>query len=812
MTDASSPDGGGKGTVAVTDTPPRRTRSLGDLVHAVFALVTGLLVLLSASMLHGVTSGVESDAHTVVRSIDWLMNMPASLLQQLTTLAIVVTVLVHMLMGRAWLQSAMSVIALFAGYAGAWGLSLLIARIGDAGLLASLTSVESGASTMLIPDIYAGVGAFLTVAGPRRTRSSVKWGWNGLMAIAAILVAVLWYSVAGTFVSFAIARLVGTLLRFATGTVSQGAWGDQIVQALRSIGLDPIRLVRRDEDSPTVLPPASPDDDLVEGSRLYDAETREGRRFVVSVLDGQAHVAGYLGQWWQWIRLSGIPVRRDRSVSDATHHHLAMLLGLENAGLRTPDPYGAADTGESSLLVLDASSAPIPCRAEDITDEDAYAFMDYLRTANSHGYTHRRITPDCLARLGDGTPVIAGWQNGDCASAGASVMLDRVQLILLMAALLGPDRAMSAARRVWSRHDLSTMSPFIQRAALPMATRSLEGCNRQLISEIRAETGSAEEDEAQTPQTVTLSRFSIRSFLTIALAVIAVAVVFTQLRPDEVIDAVRKAEPVWALVAVLCGMVAWAGSAVTLGAFVDHDERDWPSLTMTQVAAGFTAVSMPAGVGPAFVNLQYLRRRGLGNAEATAVTGATWGIQGLATIAITVVLGLFTGRSTLSGAIPTNTLVIVIGAIVLAFCLAMAVPPLRRLLTHRYLPLMASYAHRFMEVIARPDRLAAAGAGALVLNVATALGFWVCLLAFGCRTNPVETMFVFLLANTLASAVPTPGGLGAVEAALSLSFTGVGVPAGVALSATLLYRVVFYWLRIPLGAAAMRWLSSKDML
>lgn len=812
MTDASSPDDGRKGTLVVTDTPPQRTRSLGDLVHAAFALVMGLLVLLSASMLHGVTSGVESDAHTVVRSIDWLMNMPASLLQQLTTLAIVVTVLVHMLMGRAWLQSAMSVIALFAGYAGAWGLSLLVVRIGDAGLLASLTSVESGSSTMLIPDIYAGVGAFLTVAGPRRTRSSVKWGWNGLMAIAAVLVAVLWYSVAGTLVSFAIARLAGTLLRFATGTVNQGAWGGQIVQALRSIGLDPVFLARRDGGSPTVLPPASPDDDLVEGSRLYDAKTREGRRFVVSVLDGQAHVAGYLGQWWQWIRLSGIPVRRDRSVSDATHHHLAMLLGLAHAGLRTPSPYGAADTGESSLLVLDASTVLMPCRPEDITDEDAFAYMDYLRKANSRGYTHRRITPDCLARLGDGTPVIAGWQNGDCASAGASVMLDRVQLIVLMATLLGPDRAMSAARRVWSPHDLSTMSPFIQRAALPMATRSLQGCNRQLISGIRAKAGSAEEVETQAPQTVTLSRFSIRSFLTIALAVIAVAVVFTQLRPDEVIDAVRKAEPVWALVAVLCGMLAWAGSAVTLGVFIDRDERDWPSLTMTQVAAGFTAVSMPAGVGPAFVNLQYLRRRGLGNAEATAITGATWGIQGLATVVITVVLGLFTGRSTLSGAIPTNTLIIVIGSIVLAFCLAMAVPPLRRLLAHRYLPLIASYAHRFMEVIARPDRLVAAGAGALVLNVATALGFWVCLLAFGCRTNPVETMFVFLLANTLASAVPTPGGLGAVEAALSLSFTGMGVPAGVALSATLLYRVVFYWLRIPLGAAAMRWLSSKDML
>ena len=46
-----------------------------------------------------------------------------------------------------------------------------------------------------------------------------------------------------------------------------------------------------------------------------------------------------------------------------------------------------------------------------------------------------------------------------------------------------------------------------------------------------------------------------------------------------------------------------------------------------------------------------------------------------------------------------------------------------------------------------------------------------------------------------------PGGLGGVEAALTFSFGAAGVPAGIALSATLLYRALFYWLRIPLGAA-----------
>lgn len=51
--------------------------------------------------------------------------------------------------------------------------------------------------------------------------------------------------------------------------------------------------------------------------------------------------------------------------------------------------------------------------------------------------SHRRITPDTLARLEDGTAVIAGWLNGDNASGPANTALDKVQLLVLFAALIG---------------------------------------------------------------------------------------------------------------------------------------------------------------------------------------------------------------------------------------------------------------------------------------------------------------------------------------------------------------------------------------
>lgn len=104
---------------------------------------------------------------------------------------------------------------------------------------------------------------------------------------------------------------------------------------------------------------ATLDDDLTENSRIYDVVDYDGKQYTVSVLDNQVHAAGYLNQVWQWLRLTGVSMRRDRSSVDAMHHHYAMILGLSNAGLETPRVYGVADYGESSILVFHRNRMPL---------------------------------------------------------------------------------------------------------------------------------------------------------------------------------------------------------------------------------------------------------------------------------------------------------------------------------------------------------------------------------------------------------------------------------------------------------------------
>lgn len=798
----------------IDDVPPKRSRDFADLTHAFFALVLGIGVILFSVYLHGTASGVESDVHSAGRVVSWLMDVPSTLLQQLAIVCITVSVLIQLLTSKEWLQSVISVVSLIFGFFAVWGISALISNSGNTMLIIPLQSNSTSVGTGLLPDFYAAMASFLTVSGPRRIRSCTKWGWNVLYAVAVLMVVLSWNSLAGVIASYAIGRVIGMLIRFAIGTQNNGAWGSQIAQSLRSIGIDTSLLTRRVApyvDSGVLK--ATLDDDLTENSRIYDVVDYDGKQYTVSVLDNQVHAAGYLNQVWQWLRLTGVSMRRDRSSVDAMHHHYAMILGLSNAGLETPRVYGVADYGESSILVFHRNRMPLKCNQNTMSDHDMEAFMEYLTTAHHHGFTHRRITPETLSRMENGHPVIAGWHNGDYGSSAPNFALDKVQLLVLLATLNGNDRAIACARRTWGDEQLIDLAPFIQKAAIPASTRALPGWDKHVLTDLRTRISAlAPQDVADSMEKVTLSRFSLRSFIAIALLVVAVYVVFTQIQPAEMIKAVRDANLAMALVCVALGFVAWLGSAITLGVFMDSDKRNTIGLYCSQMASGFTAVSMPAGVGPAFVNLQFLRKSGYRSTAATAVMSAVWAVQGGTTIVLLLTIGLFTGRNTLSGMIPTNTLIMVIAIVALVVSAAMAIPPVRHLVTEKYLPVVKAYARNLVNVLARPKELALGIAGALVLNLATGLGFWAALMAFGYHTNPAETTFIFLLANTLGSAVPTPGGLGAVEAVLSVAFTAVGIPSSIAVSATLVYRIAFYWLRIPVGALAMKWLDMHNLI
>jgi glycosyltransferase 2 family protein len=97
-------------------------------------------------------------------------------------------------------------------------------------------------------------------------------------------------------------------------------------------------------------------------------------------------------------------------------------------------------------------------------------------------------------------------------------------------------------------------------------------------------------------------------------------------------------------------------------------------------------------------------------------------------------------------------------------------------------------------------------------TLGSAFALWASVNAFGGSATFVTVTVVTMVGGTLASAAPTPGGVGAVEAALIGGLAAFGLPAAIAVPSVLLYRVLTCWIPVFVGWPVMRWLTDKDLI
>ncbi len=96
--------------------------------------------------------------------------------------------------------------------------------------------------------------------------------------------------------------------------------------------------------------------------------------------------------------------------------------------------------------------------------------------------------------------------------------------------------------------------------------------------------------------------------------------------------------------------------------------------------------------------------------------------------------------------------------------------------------------------------LARAGAWAAANWLLDAASLWVFVAAPGHRVAIDGLIVAFGLANVLAAIPITPGGLGVVEVVLTSTLVGFGTPRGIAVLGVITYRLVNFWIPIPVGA------------
>ena len=145
-------------------------------------------------------------------------------------------------------------------------------------------------------------------------------------------------------------------------------------------------------------------------------------------------------------------------------------------------------------------------------------------------------------------------------------------------------------------------------------------------------------------------------------------------------------------------------------------------------------------------------------------------------------------------------------ALVAVVTVALVSPRVRSFLWAKAEPTYRQVWPRLMWILSNPGRLALGAAGTVLLSLSYVLSFAASLWAFGYTVPFAVLAITYLASNTVGSIVPSPGGIGPVELALTAGLVAAGVPYGVALSTAIVYRLVTFWIPIPVG-----WLSLQRL-
>jgi glycosyltransferase 2 family protein len=220
----------------------------------------------------------------------------------------------------------------------------------------------------------------------------------------------------------------------------------------------------------------------------------------------------------------------------------------------------------------------------------------------------------------------------------------------------------------------------------------------------------------------------------------------------------------------------------------------------------------PAAVGGATLNIRYLQRQKISAAVAAASVGVAQVVAFVLHILLIIVFAAIAGSSGSEPVQPPRWAWFVLAGLVLVVLVVLAIPAGRRMLRARVSPMLDQVVPRLLEVAQQPGKLARGIGGTLLVSFCYIFCLIACVAAFS-RSVPVAKIgLVYLTGSAIGSIIPTPGGIGAVEAALTAGLTAAGVPGAAAASAVLLFRLLTFWLPIPFGWGALKYLERKQIL
>ena len=315
-------------------------------------------------------------------------------------------------------------------------------------------------------------------------------------------------------------------------------------------------------------------------------------------------------------------------------------------------------------------------------------------------------------------------------------------------------------------------------------------------------------------QPARLERVRPRTLISFIAGAIGAYFLLTQLTHIQFGTLFSQAQWGWVIAAALFSALSYVAAAMALLGFVP-ERVPFPRTVAAQVAGSFVKIVAPAAVGGVALNTRFLQRAGVRPGLAVASVGASQRFGLGCHILMLLSFGYLTGTEKTPSLSPSRTVIAGLLTVAVLVLVVTSVPFLRKFVVTRVRSLFAGVVPRMLDVLQRPQKLVTGIGGMLLLTACNVMCLDAAVRAFGhgmTTLSIASVAVVFLAGNALGSAAPTPGGVGAIEASLTLGLIAFGLPKEVAAPAVLLFRLMTLWLPVLPGWLAFNHLTRKGAL
>ncbi|MFH5209429.1 lysylphosphatidylglycerol synthase domain-containing protein [Antrihabitans spumae] len=772
-------------------------RRTSDIVRVALSALFLVTVVAGSLITRNQWDALETSVSNIVGVLSPDQSNLVYISYGIAILALPFAILIGLIASRQW--------KLLAGYATAAIVAGLALSITDSGL--SLPDVNLGVPERL--DTFLGqflddsrwigmLAAVLTVSSPWLPARWRRWWWVLLFAFVPIHLVVSTVVPARSMLGLSVGWFVGAMIVLVVGTPALEVPLAQAVRLLAQRGYVVTGF--------TVLRPAGPGPLVLSAAREVPHDN-----LIVDLYGQNQRSGGALRQFWRWLtfrKSESAPIHT--SLHRAVEHRALMGIAIGDLGLASSKPVAIATLGRGWELY---AQSPLQGRAitGDSDDELTDNIWQSLATLHANQIAHGDLQLSSL-RIEDGTVLFGGFAVSELGASQAQLQSDIAQLLLSTSALCGAERAVRTAIDTFGSKAVLTASRRLTKAAMPSRIRnSVPEAGTALTAlrdEVVVQTGT---DEIKTEQVTRFSRNQIIQ-LVLLIGLVYVAYPFISSVPTF-FSQLKTANWLWALLGLGVSAMTYLGAAAALWACASGLVK-YRNLVIMQVANTFAATTTPAGVGGLALSVRFLQKGGLGAVRATAAVALQQSVQVITHVGLLIFFSVAAGTSAdLGHFVPDPTVIFLIcGAALGVVGTFMFVPKLRRWLRYSVRPQVKEVFGELVELVRDPKRFAVIFLGCGAKTLGAALVLWASIEAFGGGTTFVTVTVVTMIGGTLASAAPTPGGVGAVEAALIGGLAAFGLPATIAVPSVLLYRVLTCWLPVFCGWPTMRWLTKKDMI